>query len=112
MIAMSNRMGAGSALSIVFWLHLHRDRHTAKDISANLRPANHAPSREESAAESPQDDYADIRSRSAGVSVIGQTPKSRLNKVESGSVLTLHPAAREINYNDTEAAEATPPRDR
>jgi serine/threonine protein kinase len=24
-------------------LHLHRDCHTAKDISANLRPANHAP---------------------------------------------------------------------
>jgi hypothetical protein len=37
------------------------------------------------------------------VSVIGQTPKSRLSKVESGSVLTLHSAACEINYNDTEA---------
>jgi hypothetical protein len=41
------------------------------------------------------------------MSVIGQTPKSRLGKVESDSMRTLHSAAREINYNDTEAGEAT-----
>jgi hypothetical protein len=58
-------------------------------------PANHAPP------------YADIRSRSAVMSAIEQTPKSRLSKVDSSSVLTVHSAAREINYNDTEAGEAT-----
>jgi hypothetical protein len=39
------------------------------------------------------------------VSVTEQTPKSRLGKVESGSMRTLHSAAREINYNDTEAGD-------